>query len=207
MQAWFETQQHPREIGMSTNTGRYFCLKDDTRIPGRWHVKSPVDDKGERFMPWQLMKGESIKFSEPWSLDLMRQGNELGFSLTGMHVAAVSRQFVDLFGRLGIQHEVQFIPARVNGRSEPCFVLNPLHVVKCIDEARCEEIEFREPDPSEPELADQYKYVYGLRIDPAAVGNVNIFRPARWQIEIIVSERVKLAMEEEDLVGPVFTEV
>lgn len=192
---------------MSTNTEKYFCLRDDIRIRGRWHVKSPVDDKGEDVVPWRLMQGVAVKLSGPWSLALMRQGHALDFSLTGRHLAVVSQSFVAVLERLGIQDEVQFIPARVEGHLETYFVLNPLRVIRCIDESRCEEIELREPDPNEPELADQYQYVRGLRIDPTAVGNVDIFRPARWQIDIVVSERVKLAIEEEDLVGPVFTEV
>lgn len=186
---------------------KYFRLESSLRIRGRWYVKSPVDDKGNDVVPWHLMRGLPVKLNGPWFMALMRKGHELDFALTGLCLAVVSQSFVDVFERLGIQGEVQFIPARVEGQAKTYFVLNPLHVVDCIDESRCEAIEFREPDPNEPELADQYKYVHGLRIDPAAVGNVGIFRPARWQIDIIVSERVKLAIEEEDLVGPVFTEV
>lgn len=191
---------------MITKT-RHFLLEDDISIRGRWHVKSPVDDKGNEVVPRRVMEGLPVILNGPWSLALMRQGHELDFSLTGLHIAVVSQRFVDLFERLGISEEVQFIPARVDGHSELYFVLNPLHVIKCIDVARCEEVAFWEDEYADPEMAGQYSHVGGLKIDSAGVGSVQIFRPWGWQVAMIVSERVKLAIEEADLVGPVFIEV
>jgi hypothetical protein len=46
-----------------------------------------------------------------------------------------------------------------------------------------------------------------MRIDPSKVGEAEIFRPWGWQIVIIVSERVKRAMEEEKITGARFVEV
>lgn len=191
---------------MSANT-KYFNLGCDVYIRGRWYLKSPVDENGNDVIPWQVMEGRPVTLGGPWSLSLMRQGHELDFTLTGLHVAVVSQQFVDLFERLGIQDEVQFIPVRVDGHPEPCFVLNPLRIIKCIDESKCEEFALWGPEDGDPEMVGHYRSIHGLRIDPTGVGNVHIFRPWGWQIAMIVSERVKLAMEEEDLVGPVFTEV
>jgi hypothetical protein len=45
-----------------------------------------------------------------------------------------------------------------------------------------------------------------LRIDPAKVGGAQVFRTWGWRGPIIVSERVKLAMEGEGLTGPEFVE-
>lgn len=192
---------------MTTSTNKYFCLEDDMRISGRWHVKSPVDDKGSEIIPWQVMEGRPVTLDGPWRLPLMRQGHELDFSLTGLHIAVVSQQFVHLLERLGIQDEVQFIPARVDGHPEPYFILNPLHIIKCVDESKCEEFALWGPEDGDPEVVGHYRFIHGLRIDPTGVGNVQIFRPWGWQIAMIVSERVKLAIEEADLVGPVFIEV
>lgn len=52
-----------------------------------------------------------------------------------------------------------------------------------------------------------YRQIYGLKIDPAAVGGANIFRPWGWTRALIVSERVKQAMEEEGMLGAKFIEV
>ncbi|WNG24113.1 hypothetical protein F0U62_08815 [Cystobacter fuscus] len=53
----------------------------------------------------------------------------------------------------------------------------------------------------------EYRNVAGLRIDPTKVGSAHIFRPWGWTVVLIVSERVKLAMEEEGLTGARFIEV
>jgi hypothetical protein len=109
--------------------------------------------------------------------------------------------------RLGIQNEAQFIPAQVEGQSEPYFVLNPLRIVKCVDEARSEEFSVYEPGYDDPEKVGHYRYVSGLKIDPEKVGDASVFHPWGWTVVLIVSERVKRAIEEEGLIRPKFTEV
>ncbi len=46
-----------------------------------------------------------------------------------------------------------------------------------------------------------------MRIDPAKVGDANIFRTWGWVVTLIVSERVKRAMEAEGITGAKFIEV
>jgi hypothetical protein len=53
----------------------------------------------------------------------------------------------------------------------------------------------------------EYRNVVGMRIDPSRVGDAEIFRPWGWQTNIIVSERVKRALEESGVTGAGFTEV
>ena len=53
----------------------------------------------------------------------------------------------------------------------------------------------------------EYKNVRGLKVDPAKTGEANIFRPWGWTGVLIVSERVKRAMEEEGITGAKFIEV
>lgn len=49
--------------------------------------------------------------------------------------------------------------------------------------------------------------LYGLKIDPKKIGDASIFRPWGWTGTLIVSERVKQAIEKEGLIGPKFIEV
>ncbi|MFY0578382.1 hypothetical protein ACN28S_32385 [Cystobacter fuscus] len=39
---------------------KYYELMDDRYHPGRWHLRSPVDEKGERIEPWQFFKGKQL---------------------------------------------------------------------------------------------------------------------------------------------------
>ncbi|MFL5353981.1 imm11 family protein [Archangium sp.] len=186
---------------------RYFELMDDFHIPGRWYVKGPLDDQGRELIPYQFRRGEILRWDAPLFLPVRHQGLALDFTQTGLGFIVVSSRFVSICERLGIQNEVQFVPARVEGHSEPYFVLNPLRIVKCVDEARSEEFSVYEPGYDDPEKVGHYRMLFGLKIDPEKVGDASIFHPWGWTVVLIVSERVKQAIEEEGLIRPQFTEV
>jgi hypothetical protein len=182
-------------------------MMDDVYIPGRWYVDSPLDEQGKELIPYQFRRGRILGREKPLFLPIHIPGRTLDFTQTALGFIVVNSRFVSVCERLGIQNEVQFIPARVEGQSEPYFVLNPLRIVKCVDEARSEEFSVYEPDYDDPEKVGHYRYVSGLKIDPEKVGDASIFLPWGWTLDLIVSERVKQAIEEEGLSRPKFTEV
>jgi hypothetical protein len=184
---------------------RYFDLSDDLGVAGRWHLSAPdTDEYGREVDPWQFKEGEVVKLEVTPLLRMVRSGRALDFSLTGLTVPLVHGRVVSLFERLGLAQEVQFIPARVEGFTEPYFLLNALRVIRCIDDARCEEVLYWHPEDNRPDKLGQYRNVRGLRVDPAKVGDSNIFRPWGWTVSLIVSERVKLAMENAGITGTRF---
>ncbi|ATB42824.1 hypothetical protein CYFUS_008303 [Cystobacter fuscus] len=186
---------------------RYFRLMDDVHIEGRWHVESPLDAQGREIIPQDFLRGRALHWDAPLVLPLYRRGRALDFSQTGLNFAVVNGRFATLCERLGIQHQIQLIPARVEEHPEPYFVLNTLRLIRCVDEARCEELSFWEPRHGEPERVGHYRNVVGLKVDPEKVGDAHIFRPWGWPVALIVSERVKRALEDEGLSGPRFVEV
>ncbi|WNG62458.1 hypothetical protein F0U59_04705 [Archangium gephyra] len=119
----------------------------------------------------------------------------------------VHRRVVSLFERLGLQNEVQFIPVEVDGQTEPWFILNALRVIRCIDDARCDEVFYWGPEDGEPDRIGEYQNVRGLKVDVEKIGNAHIFRPWGWLVVLIVSEYVKQAMEAEGITGIKFLEV
>lgn len=188
-------------------TNKYYDLWIDVHVPGQWTVKSPLDSLGEKLIPWDFFQGKPVHLeSEPF-VPLSQSGVALDYFQSPRAIAIVSQRLASLWERLGLQDELQFIPARVEGQAEPFFILNTLRVIRCVDEARCEEITFWEPRHGDPERVGHYRNIYGLKIDPAAVGDANIFRPWGWFTVLIVSERVKRAMEEEGITGARFVEV
>jgi hypothetical protein len=102
--------------------------------------------------------------------------------------------------------DVQLLPARVEGQTEPWFILNVLRIIRCIDDARCGEVEYWKPEDGQPEKVGQYSYVHGLRVDPAKVGDAHIFRPWGWDVAIIVSDLLKQALEQEGITGMKYVE-
>ena len=186
---------------------RYFDLTDDMRDPGRWLLGDAVDESGQEINPWQFGKGLSLDLKGTPRFAQYHPGHALDFSLAGVGVPVVHGRVAAVFERLGLQQQVQLFPAQVEGQAEPYFILNVLRIIRCIDDARCEEVLYWKPEDGRPEKVGQYRNVAGMRIDPTQVGNAHIFRPWGWRVALIVSEHLKQAMEAEGITGLRFTEV
>ncbi|WP_308809775.1 imm11 family protein [Archangium lansingense] len=195
---------------------KYYKIYDDVYIPGRWHLRMPLfsdskregerEEERELFDVWRFKEGRVLEIERPIRLSMKPAGVALEFS-HAMGVPIVHRRVVSLFERLGLQKEVQFIPVEVEDQTEPWFILNALRVIRCIDDARCEEVLYWGPEDGEPDRVGEYQNVRGLRVDPEKVESANIFRPWGWQVVLIVSEHVKQAMESEGITGAKFIEV
>lgn len=185
----------------------YYELFDNMRIPGRWILRMPVDEQGEWIDTWQFKEGRVLNIEGPIRFSVRPAGTALEFTLAAIGIPVVHRRVVALFERLGLQKEVQFIPAQVEGQSEPWFILNALQVIRCVDEARCEEVLYWRPEDGQPERVGEYRNVSGLKVDPERIGDANIFRPWGWLVVLIVSERIKQALEQEGITGIQFVEV
>ena len=185
---------------------RYYKLFDKMNIPGRWLLGMPVDEQGEWIDTWQFNEGRVLNLEGPIRFPVKPTGTALEFSHS-MGIPVVHRRVVAIFERLGLQKEVQFIPAQVDGQSEPWFILNTLQVIRCIDDARCEEVLYWLPEDDRPDKVGKYRNVSGMKVDPAKIGDAHIFRPWGWLVVLIVSERVKQALEDEGVTGIQFVEV
>jgi uncharacterized protein DUF1629 len=185
---------------------KYYDIFDDTRIPGRWHLRMPVDEQGAWIDTWQFKEGKTLDIQGPIHFRVKPAGVVLEYTLS-MGVPIVHRRVVSLFERLGLQKEVQFLPVEVEGQREPWFILNALRVIRCIDDARCDEVFYWGPEDGEPDRIGQYRNVRGLKVDVEKIGDAHIFRPWGWLVVLIVSEHVKQAMEAEGITGARFIEV
>ncbi len=185
----------------------YFELYSDMRIPGRWVLQSPVDEHGEEVDPWQFTESRVLEVqSKLLSSRVLFPGVNSTSASRTWALVVVHGRVVHLFERMGVQ-EVQFLPAQVEGHSGPYFILNTLRVIRCIDDARCEEVRYWKPENGQPDKVGEYRVVAGMRIDPTKVGDARIFRPWGWPVALIVSEDLKQAMEAEGITGTRFIEV
>jgi hypothetical protein len=187
-------------------TRRFYDLTDDMTQPERWHLRHPVDEHGQEIDPWQFTEGRRLEPRGLIRFPVRPDGLELEFTQDSFLNCVVHRRVVQLFERLDIQ-DVQFIPVDVEGHAGPWFILNALRVLRCIDDARCAEVRYFKPEDGQPEKVGEYKYVRGMRIDPAKTEGSRVFRPWGWTLSLIVSEDLKEALEREGITGPEFTEV
>lgn len=185
---------------------RYYDLRDDRRSQTRWHLGSPRDEHGQEIDPWQFFEGRFLELGGAPRIPLDVPGQPLDFCWAAFSIPVVHARFAQLFQRLGVQ-DVQFIPAQVETHVGPYFVLNALRVIRCIDDARCSEVEYWQPEDGQPERVGEYRFISGLRIDPTKVGDTRIFRTWGWSIALVVSEDLKQAIEAESLSGARFIEV
>jgi hypothetical protein len=185
---------------------RFFDLMDDRRIPGRWHLGSLEDEQGRKISPWQFEKGRTLDLGCVPRFPLQHPGQPLDFTWAAFSIPVVSSRFVQVFERLGLL-EVQFLPARVENHPEPAFILNALSVVRCIDDARCEEVRYWKPEDERPDKLGEYRAVHGLKVDPSLVGSARVFRPWGWRVALLLSQQVKDALEHAQLSGTRFVEV
>jgi hypothetical protein len=186
---------------------KYFELSDDMRILDQWTLGDPIEGNGQELWHGLMTDGLPITVQQPARIGLYVPGRALEFSTNPLGIPIIHGRVKALLEQLGLDGQMQLFPITVEGQAEPYYVLNLLRVVRCIDDARCEEVAYRTVEDGYEDRIGEYRNVVGMRIDPSKVGDAEIFRPWGWQTNIIVSERVKLAMEKARVTGARFTEV
>ncbi|WP_309895909.1 imm11 family protein [Archangium sp.] len=176
-------------------------------ILDQWTLGDPIDGNGQELWHGQVTRGLRLSVPGPARIGMYAPGRALDFSTTALNVPIIHDKVKALLERLGLGEQVQWFPITVEGQAEPYYLLNLLRVARCIDDARCEEVAYRTIEDGYEDRIGEYRNVVGMRIDPSRVGEAEIFRPWGWQTSIIVSERVKRALEESGITGAHFTEV
>jgi hypothetical protein len=191
--------------GETQSMTQYYDLLDDTQLPGRWQLGAPLDAEGNEIDPWQFKKGRVLELGcvPRFTLDL--PGHSLDFSLAAFSIPVVHDRLVRLSKQLHVDG-VQFLPAQVDGHPGPWYILNALRIIRCIDDARSEQVQYWKPEDNRPDKLGEYRAVHGMRIDPANVGDARIFRPWGWRVALIVAEDIKQAIEAAGLSGTRFVE-
>jgi hypothetical protein len=185
---------------------RYFELLDDRRSHSRWHLGCPLDAQGQEIDFWRFKKGMVLELGCIPRFPIDVPGSPLDYCWAAFSIPVVHGRAVELFERLHVK-DVQFIPVHVEGYDAPYFILNALRIIRCIDDARCEEVRYWKPEDNRPDKLGEYRVVAGMRIDPAKVGDARVFRPWGWTVALIISEDLKQAMEAEGITGTRFVEV
>lgn len=174
----------------------------------QWLIGTPVLASGAEFdEPWMFGEGRLLPALGPIKAPVRHQGVKRTFVLAAVEsVPIVSEAVANVFRTLA-PDDVQLFPVAVGGESSPHFIVNAIRVIDCIDEANCREVHhYAEGDPF-PEYAGEYRWIYGLRIDPAKTEGARVFRPKRFKAAFIVSEDIKDALERVGSLGVSFERV
>ncbi|GEN09638.1 hypothetical protein SAMN05443572_109290 [Myxococcus fulvus] len=186
---------------------RHFYWVRRADVP-QWLIETPTRESGEAFdEPWMFADGRHLENPEGMMARISTPGDKLAFVFSVIEKAPlVSGAVASVFRDLA-PDDVQVMPVSVEGEPEPFFVVNATKAVDCIDEAQCLEIQHDDEDDSIPEFEGQYRWIYGLRIDPSKTEGAHVFRLKKFLVALIVSEEIKDALEQVGNLGVSFERV
>ncbi|RKH63852.1 imm11 family protein [Corallococcus llansteffanensis] len=181
---------------------RFFDLKIDVDVPGRWYLSDPTLLSGEEIDDiWRFTDGRPVEVREQMRLPLFKPGKPTDIEFAGAgQTPVVSSRVASVFREMA-PDAIQLFPVEVEGETGPYYVLNVAQERRCIDDAACEEARLWTPEDGRPELIGSYHVVSGLRIDTSKVGDARVFRLWGWHPPIIVDEEIKEALERVGIVG------
>ncbi|RKH12926.1 hypothetical protein D7V97_07020 [Corallococcus sp. CA053C] len=186
---------------------RYFRLIDDVFVPGRWELGIPQDEVGHEVDdPWMFREGRAVQVAHRLYIPVEHSGLPLDFSLAGFSTPVVSSRVAAVFSAHA-DPEIQLVSVEIRGHSKPHSILVATRLIRCIDDAASDEVIYWTPQDGRPDRVGQYRDVDGMRIDPAKVGDAQVFRTWGWSIALIVSEDIKSALERIPASGVRFVEV
>ncbi len=187
---------------------RFFNLKVDVYVPGRWYLAAPTLPDGQRLDdPWVFTRGMRIDDPGRLLVPIQRPGNSLDFTTAGMGSTPIlSEQAAVVFRELA-SHDTQLFPVDVEGQREPYHLLVVARTIRCIDDEACVEARYYTPEDGRPERVGEYQAVLGLRIDKSKVGDARVFKTWGWHPALIVDGEVKVALEQAGIIGGYFEEV
>lgn len=185
---------------------KYFDLSEHV-AEGFWFLGHPIDAQGRELEdPWQFGVGKPAHFQGQVGFPVDVEGEARDYSHAAFCTPVVNARLAAIFQELA-PNDVELIPVEVNSHAGPYFILNALHVVKCIDDEATEEVQYWTEEDGVPRKVGTYRDISGMRIDPAKVGDAKVFRPWGWKVALIVSEDIKDAMERAGITGAKFEAV
>ncbi|MCE9668488.1 hypothetical protein LY474_11760 [Myxococcus stipitatus] len=188
-------------------TKRFFDLSEDQQ-EGAWDLGDPRDARGQEVEdPWMFRAGKPVLLEGRLTVPVDTPGRRLDFSTAGIGVTPVVHvRVAELFTQLA-PSDVQMLPVDVEGQPDQYVILVATRLIRCIDDGASREVSYWGPEDGRPDKLGQYRSVAGMRIDPSAVEDAQVFRTWGWKIALIVSEDIKRAMERANVSGARFTEV
>jgi hypothetical protein len=185
---------------------RHFYSVGLADVP-QWLIETPTRDSGEAFdEPWMFADGRALPDPGPIKAQISHPGEKRTFVFAGVEETPIGSETVANVFRVLAPNDVQLFPVSIEGESGRYFVVNATKVVDCIDEERCLEVQHY-PAGSFPEYAGEYRWIYGLRIDPSKTEGAHVFRLKKFKIAFIVSEDIKSALERVGNLGLSFERV
>jgi hypothetical protein len=185
---------------------KYFLLRDDVYFPLRWHLGEIIQVEDN----WLFTAGNPIQLDnipDSLQISLYKDGIPMDYTTNGaFSVPVVSDKIrLQLDGVKGLQ----FIPVEISSKNvfTNFFIMVVGKVICCVDEEESVFGKFVKNDPIRPDKEGQYSWFTKLIIKKDKAQNEDVFRIKNAENYIIISERVKAALEDVGATGADLQEV
>lgn len=185
---------------------RYFDVAtDDERFPDRWFLDEPLSADGNEIDARAFTYGRAYVGPRPVIVPIQQNGRKVQFNLAAFDMPVVSEEIASVIGELA-PRDIEFFPVTIE-RSLPGYVvLNTVRREACVDESMSD-VTFWTTEDGRPDKVGRYRMVSDLTIDPTRTHGAHIFRIQDFEVALLVSERIKDALESIDNLGVVFEPV
>lgn len=153
----------------------------------------------------EFTEGRRYDGLTPVTVPLEVDGPRPEFTFGAGAMPVVSRRLAELIESI-CPTEVQRFPITALPSITGYEILNVTAIADCLDETISTFKKFT-PESARPDRVGDYSEVGRLRIDPRRTNNHDIFRIRGWEVALIVSDRVKAAMEGIENLGVIFDPV
>lgn len=185
---------------------RYYELRDDIYYPERWYLGDIVEIEDN----WQFIYGNKlneITLPKELHIEVYRDGRPMDYTTSEAYSVPLISERIKM--QLGGVKDLQFIPVTIKDKKVDLkyFIMVVTIVLDCVNEELSVFGKFVENDPIRPDKAGHYSWFTKLIVDKAKAKEKDIFRLNKTASYLIVSERIKAAMEDIGATGVKFTEV
>ncbi|MBJ6759774.1 hypothetical protein JGU66_03305 [Myxococcaceae bacterium JPH2] len=189
---------------------RFYDLKLDVYVKGRWHLGEPVAADGTPVDdPWKFVEGRPVTLNQKLRVPVSRPGVPVAFEFAGAaQTPIVNARIASALTQMA-PADIQLFPVDVDDVAGTYHLLNVARTIRCIDDELSREVRYFEAsDPLHSHRAGEYRHVSGLRIDKSkAPSDARVFRLWGYFLPIIVDGEVKDALEAVGASGVRFDEV
>lgn len=194
---------------------QYYTLSIDLHDHEAWHLGDIVRSDLLAGDNWRFVQPPIIPMDsslrenagDPYKTKLKNSGKPMDYTIAGYAGVPIAKFKVTRCLK-GIDGFTAF-PVEIEGfgQKDLYHILHFWDVVDCFDEAKSQFEVIPKNDPIRPDLAGNYRSVTLLVIDPARAQGKHLFRLARQENRLIVSEEVKRRFENAGITGAIFESV
>lgn len=179
----------------------FYKVVDDTEHPASWWL-GRVQFQENKIDPQHLAMGRHFESPGPLIVTVKKRGEPMNLSFTLRDVPVATTRVADIVEKIA-PGAIERFPVKVEGHEGRYEILNVVRGIDAIDRKRSEYMLWKVED-DRPDKLGQFRQVTRLVIRDDIPQDVGIFRPAGWEVALIVSAKLKKELEKIGRLGVTF---